>query len=59
MVVYTYKCNQCGHEFDKAENIQKSPPKHRCPLCKGKTRKLINVPSIHFHGPGFTLSKDK
>lgn len=59
---YTYKCNQCLHEFDRDQKLANvlNHVKHskvRCPICKGTTRKLINHVPIHFKGGGW--GKDK
>ena len=32
MITYTYKCKNCGKEFDKVQRITDSPVK-KCPFC--------------------------
>ena len=61
---YTYKCNQCFHEFDKDMKLEDviNHSKHakvRCPVCNGTTRKLINHPVIQFKGSGFYSTDNK
>jgi len=58
---YIYRCNQCNYEFEKDLTFNQSinaakPPKFPCPQCNGKTRRLINIPAIHYRGSGFTKS---
>jgi putative FmdB family regulatory protein len=53
MPLYEYECEKCGHTFELRESITAEPRK-RCPVCRGKVRRLIS-PNIHvlFKGNGF------
>ena len=59
MPKYSYRCIACGKEFE-VERHYNDNSKQKCPKCKSnKTRKIIGVPFIQFHGSGFTLSKSE
>lgn len=43
MPIFEYKCNECGHEFDRLV-MSKSDPEPECPDCKNnKVTKLISA----------------
>src|ERR1700716_4358052 len=45
MPTYEYKCDACGHAFEKFQSITSSPIK-KCPKCgKSKVRRLIGTGS--------------
>jgi putative FmdB family regulatory protein len=53
MPVYTYRCSNCGVEFDKQQSFNDQPPS-RCPECGKKTLKKVYQPvGIVFKGSGF------
>jgi putative FmdB family regulatory protein len=54
MPTYDYKCQACGHEFEKFQSIT-SPVVRKCPRCgKIKVRRLIGTGAgIIFKGSGF------
>ena len=53
MPTYEYKCHDCGHKFEKFQNITAKPIK-RCPKCQGKVKRLIGAgATVIFKGPGF------
>src|ERR1700716_1153016 len=54
MPTYEYKCDACGHAFEKFQSITSSPIK-KCPKCgKSKVRRLIGTGSgMIFKGSGF------
>ncbi|KPL18809.1 MAG: hypothetical protein AMJ92_06160 [candidate division Zixibacteria bacterium SM23_81] len=40
MLTYEYRCQKCGHQFERAQGI-KDPPVKRCPRCGGRVQRLI------------------
>lgn len=61
---YLYRCNNCGNEFDveiKLKSVINAarPPKILCPKCGRSSRKLINVPTVHYKGNGFYSTDNK
>jgi len=57
-MIYTFKCNNCNHEFEKEIKPSKVAKfRARCPKCGKSARKLINKPIIQFKGDGW--GKDK
>ena len=53
MPTYEYKCDECGHYFEKFQGIADEPVK-TCPSCEGKvTRLLSGGAGIIFKGSGF------
>jgi putative FmdB family regulatory protein len=54
MPTYAYRCESCGHEFERFQSIKADPVKV-CPQChRAKTRRLIGTgAAILFKGSGF------
>ena len=53
MPTYEYECLDCGHRFDKFQQMSEELLK-QCPQCKGKVKRLIGAGSgIIFKGSGF------
>jgi len=53
MPTYEYECKNCYHRFDRFQTISERPLS-RCPLCKGRVRRLISSgAAIIFRGSGF------
>jgi putative FmdB family regulatory protein len=53
MPVYTYRCENCGVQFDRQQKFS-DPPLTRCPECSKKTlRKVFQPVGIVFKGSGF------
>lgn len=51
MPLYDFECLDCRHLFEKDHPREtENPP---CPLCEGKTEKLLSPPPIIFKGGGF------
>jgi putative FmdB family regulatory protein len=40
MPTYDYKCDACGHEFEREQRITENPVKE-CPQCKGEAAKRL------------------
>lgn len=53
MPVYTYRCDNCGVQFDRQQHFS-DPPLTRCPECNKKAlRKVYSPVGIVFKGSGF------
>ena len=53
MPIYTYRCENCGVQFDKHQSFSE-PPLTRCPECDKKTLRKVYLPvGIVFKGSGF------
>ncbi len=53
MPVYTYRCSNCGVQFDQQQSFS-DQPLTRCPECGKKTLKKVYQPvGIVFKGSGF------
>jgi putative FmdB family regulatory protein len=52
MPLYDYKCQKCGHRFEKIQKFSDGPVR-KCPECGGKVEKMISAPAFHFKGSGF------
>lgn len=53
MPVYTYRCKNCGIQFDEQQKFS-DPPLTRCPECSKKTLTKVYQPvGIVFKGSGF------
>jgi putative FmdB family regulatory protein len=53
MPIYTYRCENCGVQFDRRQSFN-DPPLKRCPECDKLTlRKVYQPVGIVFKGSGF------
>jgi putative FmdB family regulatory protein len=53
MPIYTYRCENCGVQFDKHQSFSE-PALTRCPECNKKTLRKVYLPvGIVFKGSGF------
>jgi putative FmdB family regulatory protein len=53
MPVYTYRCEECGVQFDRQQKFS-DQPLTRCPECNKKAlRKVYSPVGIVFKGSGF------
>lgn len=53
MPTYEYKCEKCGHHFEKFQSIT-AKPIMVCPLCGASVERVIgNGSGIIFKGSGF------
>ena len=57
MPTYEYKCDACGHRFEKFQSMSAAPIR-RCPNChKNKVRRLIGTGAgLIFKGSGFYIT---
>jgi putative FmdB family regulatory protein len=57
MPTYEYKCEACGHAFERFQSITAAPVK-KCPECgKNKVRRLIGTGAgLIFKGSGFYIT---
>jgi len=47
MPMFDYKCNSCGHNFDKLVSFSASEKNVECPKCKKQdSNKLLCAPNI-------------
>ncbi|HEX2696634.1 MAG TPA: zinc ribbon domain-containing protein [Anaerolineales bacterium] len=59
MPIYTYRCDNCGAQFERHQSFQDEPLK-TCPECRKKTLKRVITPSkIIFKGSGFYATDHK
>jgi putative FmdB family regulatory protein len=53
MPVYTYRCQNCGVQFEKTQKFN-DKPRARCPECrKGTVKRLLQPTAIVFKGSGW------
>jgi putative FmdB family regulatory protein len=53
MPVYSYRCKNCGVQFDQRQNFS-DPPLSRCPECsKNSLQKVFQPVGVVFKGSGF------
>jgi putative FmdB family regulatory protein len=57
MPTYEYKCDACGHAFEKFQSM-KAAPVRKCPECgKNKVQRLISTGAgLIFKGSGFYIT---
>jgi putative FmdB family regulatory protein len=59
MPVYTYRCENCGVQFEKHQSFNDEPLK-TCPECRKKSLKKVITPTrIIFKGSGFYATDHK
>ena len=52
MPIYEFRCESCGHRFDKMQKMSASAPS--CPSCGApETKKLISASSFVLKGSGW------
>jgi putative FmdB family regulatory protein len=53
MPTYEYRCEECGHEFERFQKMSDKAVR-TCPECGGKVRRLIGTgAAVIFKGAGF------
>jgi putative FmdB family regulatory protein len=50
--IYEYRCNDCGHQFERAQRMSDEPLTD-CEVCGGHVQRVLFAPAIHFKGTGF------
>jgi putative FmdB family regulatory protein len=55
MPLYEYRCESCGHRFERIQKFS-DPPLTECPSCGGKVEKLMSSPAIQFKGSGWYIT---
>ncbi len=58
MPTYTYRCKNCGHEFDHRQRMSDAPLK-KCPDCGGPLRRVVGSVGVVFKGSGFYVTDNK
>lgn len=59
MPIYTYRCDNCGVQFDRRQSFSDAPLT-RCPECSKKTlRKVYQPVGIVFKGSGFYATDNR
>jgi putative FmdB family regulatory protein len=59
MPVYTYRCENCGVQFERQQSYTDKPLK-ACPECRKKTlKKVISPVRVVFKGSGFYATDHK
>jgi putative FmdB family regulatory protein len=56
--LYEYKCEKCGHRFEKIEPFSATPTK-KCPKCGAKAERQISAAGIQFKGSGWYVTDYK
>ena len=55
MPIYEYKCQQCGTEFEKRQNVS-DKPLATCEKCHGKLEKQWSLSGFQFKGAGWYVN---
>ena len=59
MPIYTYRCENCGVQFEREQSYSE-PPLKICPECRKKSlKKVISPVGIIFKGSGFYSTDHK
>lgn len=58
MPTYSYRCNECGHEFDIRQKFS-DDPLTECPRCHGDIRRVVNSVGVLFKGSGFYVTDNR
>jgi len=53
--LYEYKCEKCGHRFEKIEKHSASEVK-KCPKCGAHAPRQLSAPGIQFKGSGWYVT---
>jgi putative FmdB family regulatory protein len=53
--LYEYKCEKCGHQFEKIEGHTASETK-KCPNCGAKAQRMLSKAAIQFKGSGWYVT---
>jgi putative FmdB family regulatory protein len=55
MPLYEYRCEKCGHRFEKIRKFSDRPIK-KCPECGGQVEQVISAPAVQFKGSGWYVT---
>lgn len=55
MPIYEYKCQQCGAQFEKRQNVS-DEPLTTCEKCHGKLEKQWSLSGFQFKGAGWYVT---
>lgn len=58
MPLYTYRCNECGFQFDQQQRMSDAPLSD-CPICNGRVRRVVNAVGVVFKGSGFYITDSR
>ncbi len=58
MPLYTYRCNECGYQFDRQQRMSDAPLTD-CPMCNGRVRRVVNAVGVVFKGSGFYITDSR
>ena len=59
MPIYTYRCNDCGYQFEKRQRMT-DEPLTECIHCEhGHVRRVVNPVGIVFKGSGFYVTDNR
>lgn len=58
MPLYTYKCNNCDHEFEVRQRMV-DDPLTECPVCGGSVRRVVSSVGVVFKGSGFYVTDNR
>lgn len=58
MPTYSYRCADCGHEFDQVQKITEDPLRD-CPSCGGGVKRVIHPVGVVFKGSGWYITDSR
>jgi putative FmdB family regulatory protein len=58
MPIYSYRCKDCGYEFDQRQRMS-DDPLTICPVCEGSIRRVVNSVGVVFKGSGFYVTDNR
>lgn len=58
MPLYTYRCNDCDHEFEVRQRMTEDPLSI-CPVCGGNIRRVVSSVGVVFKGSGFYVTDNR
>jgi len=57
MPTYEYKCDECGHQFERQQKMS-DPPVKKCPECGKAVRRLIGAVAGFVRGASTPCAND-
>jgi putative FmdB family regulatory protein len=58
MPTYEYKCNTCGHHFERVQRFADAPITE-CPECGAPVRRVIHPAGVIFKGAGWYITDSR